>query len=574
MKLRSIITSILCLFALAGQAILAGQALGAATILPPAETCFAATTGINGQVGALGTITAGTGGTAATYGGVALTGGSGTGATANVTVAAGGVTAVSILNPGTNYVVGDALSATAGTIGGTAGFSIPVNSVTINSSLAAGTVAFYIPSTSTFKQTWQDAAQTILNTNPVTLNQNGCALIYGTGGYRQVLSDNLGNVIWDQLTTDVSANNNTFWAGVAGGTPNAITVIDAGFNATDGSIINFTALATNTGPATLNPSSYGNVPVVKDTTAGPVALVGGEIIQTNPISTLYRASDNSFHLLNAAIQSASGATAPLCGAIGLKITNNSGTPNSIVALTGGQIVMQTPAGLTINRSNVSVNINLTTGTVTSAANGMDGETVGTSRWLDVWAIDNGAAAAGLVSVHSGNGLAPTMPSGYTYKCRLGAMAVDGSGNLLRSIQLGPIGQPQNVLSSNVTVGCHVTDGIQGSTYSDTSPVLVTISVAGDSFCAPATSTAVNLIITGVWKNGGPNSALAAPSTAWGGTNNGPLGSAGQIYPLWERILNISPAAWMTLESSTIGYAATGAGGALNLMNWRDNVNAN
>src|SRR6185312_14805430 len=96
-----------------------------------------------------------------TYGGVALTGGSGSGATANITVSGGTVTAVTILNPGTQYVVGDVLSAAAGNIGNVTGFSVPVNSVSINSSLAGGSVYFYIPNAPTFKQTWQDAAQTV-----------------------------------------------------------------------------------------------------------------------------------------------------------------------------------------------------------------------------------------------------------------------------------------------------------------------------------------------------------------------------------------------------------------------------
>src|ERR1017187_440803 len=68
----------------------------AATLLPSSELCFQATTGITGMVGALGVITGGSGGTTGIYGGVALTGGSGTGATANITVAGGVVTAVSI----------------------------------------------------------------------------------------------------------------------------------------------------------------------------------------------------------------------------------------------------------------------------------------------------------------------------------------------------------------------------------------------------------------------------------------------------------------------------------------------
>lgn len=70
--------------------------------------------------------------------------------------------------------------------------------------LVGGLVYFYIPETSTFKDTWQDPGQTILNTNPIILDDRGQAIIYGAGQYRQVLFDADGNLIWDQLTSDYS----------------------------------------------------------------------------------------------------------------------------------------------------------------------------------------------------------------------------------------------------------------------------------------------------------------------------------------------------------------------------------
>jgi hypothetical protein len=66
--------------------------------------------------------------------------------------------------------------------------------------LAGGSVFFYIPNTSTLKSTYQDSAQTILNSNPIVLDARGEAIIWGSGVYRQVVYDNLGNLIWDQIT--------------------------------------------------------------------------------------------------------------------------------------------------------------------------------------------------------------------------------------------------------------------------------------------------------------------------------------------------------------------------------------
>lgn len=82
---------------------------------------------VNGIV-ALDTLVGGTTYTDGTYSAVALTGGAGTGATANITVAGNVVTAVTLVASGTNYNDNDVLSAAAANIGGTgSGFTISVN---------------------------------------------------------------------------------------------------------------------------------------------------------------------------------------------------------------------------------------------------------------------------------------------------------------------------------------------------------------------------------------------------------------------------------------------------------------
>lgn len=71
--------------------------------------------------------------------------------------------------------------------------------------LVGGRVYYYIPNTSTPKNTWQDEAMTILNTNPIILDARGECTAWGYGSYRQVVRDLFGNLIWDRIVTDWSS---------------------------------------------------------------------------------------------------------------------------------------------------------------------------------------------------------------------------------------------------------------------------------------------------------------------------------------------------------------------------------
>lgn len=66
--------------------------------------------------------------------------------------------------------------------------------------LVGGLVYFYGSGSTTFKSTYQNGDASTLNTNPVVLDELGSATIWGSGLYRMVLQDSLGNVLWDQDT--------------------------------------------------------------------------------------------------------------------------------------------------------------------------------------------------------------------------------------------------------------------------------------------------------------------------------------------------------------------------------------
>lgn len=375
--------------------------------------------------------------------------------------------------------------------------------------IAGGSIYMYYPATTTYKMTWVDSAQSAANPQPIPLDSNGCALIYGVGAYRQVVyegPDSSSTLLWDQVTVDTSAYNAVFWAALAAGTPNVITVVDTGFNATDGTVINFTALGTNTSTVTINPSGYGAIPLLKDTTAGPVSLTGGEIIQNNVISVVYRSSDNAFHLLNPPIQSVSGSSSPRCGITNLKIVNDAVTPNSIVDITASVAVLTSASGISLNRSNISTTVNLSLGTVTSTAGGMDGEAIGTNNFLYLFLVDNGSGSSAVGSLASGNGLVPALPSGYIYSCYAGSVKVDGSSNLYRTQQQGT--RVQFVVTPATNTAAYPT--IQNATATG----MVTVrGNTGSTVWFPPTATAVNVLL---YHSGISTSVVGANSATTGG----------------------------------------------------------
>jgi hypothetical protein len=96
--------------------------------LPTAKVTGTATRAETGCIATFGTRVNGSGYTNGTYTNVALTGGSGYGATANLTVAGGAVTASTLVRGGQWYKVGDVL--TCQLIGSGTLFALPVATVT------------------------------------------------------------------------------------------------------------------------------------------------------------------------------------------------------------------------------------------------------------------------------------------------------------------------------------------------------------------------------------------------------------------------------------------------------------
>lgn len=159
---------------------------------------------------------------------------------------------------------------------------------------ANGRVYFYsnYPTCTILKNTWQDSAGSVLNTNPVILSAAGRATIFGSGNYCQVLKDASNNTIWTKFTADTNAAASISWGGTGTGTGNAQTVSATGYSAQVGQIIYYQPAATNTGPATLNINGIGALAVVKPGVSGYQPLVGGELAANTVVGLVYTSAGN------------------------------------------------------------------------------------------------------------------------------------------------------------------------------------------------------------------------------------------------------------------------------------------
>ncbi|CAM6005675.1 unnamed protein product [Sphagnum balticum] len=160
--------------------------------------------------------------------------------------------------------------------------------------LAGGLLYSYAAGTSTPLATYTDATGNTPNTNPVVLDASGRADIWlGPALYKLTLTTSAGSNIWTEdniqgngFFNGVLAN---YWAGLATGTVNAIILTT---NPSVSSLIapvqvSFIAAYTNTGAVTINLDSLGVKNLYKQTSAGVVALTGGELVAGNIYNISY-----------------------------------------------------------------------------------------------------------------------------------------------------------------------------------------------------------------------------------------------------------------------------------------------
>jgi len=198
-----------------------------------------------------------------------------------------------------------------------------------------GKVYFYsnFPTCSVPKATYQDAAGSVPNTNPVVLDSAGRATIFGTGAYCQVLKDAAGNTIWTKYTSDTSSASNLGWGGTSTGTANAQQLTVSAFAGDNGQVFYFLAGATNTGAMTLTVNGSLTASVVQDVPNGTKLLSGGEVVAGNVVGVAYDQPTGRFHLITNNVRQF-GAPTSLPAAINMDLN---AAPSHTVNITGSGV---------------------------------------------------------------------------------------------------------------------------------------------------------------------------------------------------------------------------------------------
>lgn len=356
--------------------------------------------------------------------------------------------------------------------------------------------------------------------------------------------------------------------------------------------------ATNGAAPTLNVDTLGAKAINVDT----ATAVGTGVIKANSVwSVVYDNSNSCFILKNvpAAIQDGTVATASLAAnAVTLAKLATQADLTVIGNASGG---VATPAALTLSgfaTTSTSItaphppagafsNLSIKVATNTTVAVAADYVTMfnGSSGWLTAaisqtvnmgttgaGALDTGTIATGTVyaiwaiakadgttsAIASASFTSPTMPSGYSYKARIGAVITTaGSAILYGTWQFGRRVRYVLGLAGLTTSRTPIT----GSSGDVSTPIWTAISLTG---YVPTTASSVAICL---FNSSNTGVAMAAPNNSYGAslsTTKPPpfVAGAAQITNMVGEIL---------LESTSIYYASAVVAAGIAVLGWEDNI---
>ncbi|WP_225519994.1 phage tail protein [Escherichia coli] len=240
-------------------------------------------------------------------------------------------------------------------------------------------------------------------------------------------------------------------------------------------------------------------------------------------------------------------------AAGLKLST---TGNSHpVSVSAAAVCLENAAGAQRTVKNLALQLNLSA----AGVNGLDTGALAASTWYAVHIIYNGVTTAAIGSLSA---TAPILPAGYTYAARVGWVRTDSSANKypLSMIQVGKSAQYKVATGSNVTALPTLITGAY------TTPAAVTVSTL-----VPPTAGKISLaagITSAGYVGFSPNNNYSsAPGSNYLSATN-PTG-----FPFVGGYNASSPVPTangeLVLETNTIYYSSSGAGGILQCLGWEE-----
>lgn len=229
--------------------------------------------------------------------------------------------------------------------------------------------------------------------------------------------------------------------------------------------------------------------------------------------------------------------------------------SSLVSVSADAVVLSSPSNVPVQVRNVALSINSSS----SGANGLDSGVLQQNTWYAVHLIWNGSTVSGLLSLSAS---APTLPSGYTHRARVGWIRTDGTANMypLSFTQAGRRASWKVAAGSNVATSRVMAAGAAGSIS-----VPTWVALAVDAFVPP---TATDIYLT-LGTTGG-NTVMAAPSAAYGARSNVDNPAPAYIEPGSGGAYATVPFRFL-LESANIYWAGSNSNARVICSGWEDNL---
>jgi hypothetical protein len=432
--------------------------------------------------------------------------------------------------------------------------SVPANCVAASASGTAYTCATSLTFTPAAGDHIQFKAD-VANTASATLAVNGAAAatIKKQGGSGNLIANDLLAAHWISATFD-----GTYWQleGQLGNAPapsNASTTVNGVACALGSSctVADSTKVPTT---QTVNGHALSGAVVVSasDLTTGTLPAAGLPLSGVTAGS--YTASNitvDSYGRVTAASSGSVSAGVSVVGSFRNLAASATGS-SATVTVTADEIVLENSSNTYVTGRAVSLSI---AGTTSGAANGLDTGSLAASTWYSVWVIYNGSTVAGLLSLSA---TTPTLPSGYTYKARVGWIKT-GSGSPYYPLAFKQLGRRVQYMLYPPLIAA-------GNAGAQSTPTWVAVTVSGASI--PTTASVIHLIVQVTSSGGSNNYVMLAPNNSYGAYNsavNPPPYVLDSYLQAWTQ------AADMLLESANIYWISGTSLGQIFVSGWEDNL---